>query len=85
MDENFKLILDLVEELNCYTRIYPAFRIRPVGAPCSAARTNQDNAIALEDSARDVLRRAEVIIRKLEIAENAKGSDDKPIKRLRLK
>ena len=70
MNEELEIILSLVEELTCYMQIHPAFRSRPIGAPYSNARMNQENEIALEDSAKAVIKRAETIIRKLEIREN---------------
>ena len=41
--------------LNRYISAYPAFRIRPVGAPGSKKRTEQENLMALEDAALAVL------------------------------
>lgn len=68
VEERVEIILmlsDLVEELECYRRIHPAFRMRPVGAPCSNARANQENEVALEDSAIATMKRAERLMEKL--------------------
>jgi hypothetical protein len=40
-----------------YMSAYPAFRIKPVGAPNSEKRREQENLMALEDSARKLLGR----------------------------
>lgn len=39
-----------------YMRLYPAFRCKPLGAPHSEKRQEQDAAIALEDRARKLLK-----------------------------
>lgn len=59
------MLCDLVEELECYRRIHPAFRNRPIGAPCSNTRKNQEYEIALEDSAISTVKRANKLIEKL--------------------
>jgi len=41
--------------LNRYISAYPAFRIRPVGAPGSEKRIEQENLMALEDAAQAAL------------------------------
>jgi hypothetical protein len=68
VEERTEIILmlcDLVEELKCYRRIYPAFRTRPVGGPGSNARMTQENEIKLEDDALATIERAEKLITKL--------------------
>lgn len=49
---------DLVKLLERYMAAYPAFRIKPVGAPGSEKRIEQENLMALEDAARAALARA---------------------------
>lgn len=44
--------------LRRYMAAYPAFRIKPVGAPGSEKRVEQENLIALEDDALDIIARA---------------------------
>lgn len=56
------------EELHCYTVTRPAFRSRPIGAPCSTARANQDNEIALEDSAKQTMEKLDTLIKAVEDA-----------------
>jgi hypothetical protein len=41
--------------LERYVAAYPAFRIKPVGAPGSQVREEQERLMALEDAARAVL------------------------------
>ena len=43
--------------LRRYLNAYPAFRIKPEGAPGSPKRIEQENLMALEDAARGVLAR----------------------------
>lgn len=47
----------LRELLTRYVYAYPAFRIRPIGAPGSEKRVDQESLIALEDAARTALAR----------------------------
>lgn len=65
-DERFATTLDEVlylrSEVNRvravlrrYMAAYPAFRIKPIGAPNSPARIEQENLMALEDAANAVL------------------------------
>ena len=42
----------LLAMLQNYMATYPAFRIKPLGAPGSVARVDQEFRIALEDEAR---------------------------------
>ena len=49
---------ELYDALEEYLRVRPAFRLKPVGGPGSAARLEQEAAIAAEDKARAVLRKA---------------------------
>lgn len=42
-----------------YMRTYPAFRARPVGAPGSQKRIEQEDQIDLEDDARAAIAKAE--------------------------
>lgn len=42
---------DLLEVLSRYVSAYPAFRMKPVGAPGSDKRIEQQNLMALEDTA----------------------------------
>lgn len=44
--------------LHRYMSAYPAFRMKPIGAPGSPARIEQENLMALEESARATLARA---------------------------
>lgn len=46
---------DLVKVLERYMDAYPAFRIKPIGAPGSAARIEQENLMALEDAAKRLI------------------------------
>ncbi len=46
--------------LESYINTYPAFRTKPVGAPGSQARDEQELKIALEDAARAVLKSSQV-------------------------
>lgn len=50
---------ELVAVLRRYMSAYPAFRIKPIGAPGSQARIEQENLMALEDAARNAIARAE--------------------------
>jgi hypothetical protein len=50
---------DLVEALERYLDVRPAFRLKPIGAPGSAARQEQSDSIAAEDFARAVLAKAQ--------------------------
>ena len=43
---------DLCAVLERYINAYPAFRMKPVGAPNSPKRIEQENLMALEDAAR---------------------------------
>lgn len=45
----------LREMLERYMNAYPAFRMKPIGAPGSQARDEQERLMALEDSARALL------------------------------
>jgi hypothetical protein len=49
----------LIEIIKAYMRLYPAFRIRGVGAPNSYARKVQEDAIKLEDEAKEALKQHE--------------------------
>lgn len=49
---------ELVKLLQRYMAAYPAFRIKPIGAPGSEKRVEQENLMALEDTARAALARA---------------------------
>jgi hypothetical protein len=44
--------------LERYMNAYPAFRIKPTGAPGSEARTEQERLMELEDAARAALAKA---------------------------
>jgi len=59
-----KIITCLMENLRDYIGLYPAFRTRPVGAPGSYARNNQEAVILTEDSAREAIRKAEEYLAK---------------------
>jgi hypothetical protein len=48
---------DLYAILQRYVASYPAFRIKPVGAPGSEKRVEQENLMALEDAAQAALAR----------------------------
>lgn len=50
---------ELLAALKGMLRLYPAFRSRPIGAPGSAKRAEQDERIAAEDRARAAIARAE--------------------------
>lgn len=41
----------LIAILRRYIAAYPAFRMKPIGAPGSAARIEQENLMALEEAA----------------------------------
>lgn len=45
----------LAAVLNRYLAAYPAFRMKPIGAPGSEKRIEQENLMALEDTARAAL------------------------------
>lgn len=49
---------ELYEALEEYLRARPAFRLKPIGSPGSHARLEQEAAIAAEDKALAVLRKA---------------------------
>jgi hypothetical protein len=49
---------ELVDVLCRYLAAYPAFRIKPVGAPGSPARIEQENLMALEQTAIEVIAKA---------------------------
>lgn len=49
---------DLIVVLVQYLSAYPASRIKPVGAPGSPARTEQENLMALEDAAMAAIAKA---------------------------
>lgn len=49
---------DLVEVLKRYMNAYPAFRIKPEGAPNSPVRVEQERLMALEDCARAAIAKA---------------------------
>lgn len=52
-------LLDALECLLSYDRVVrPAFRNRPVGAPDSMARIDQDTLIRFEDKARAAINKA---------------------------
>lgn len=52
-------MLEALEALLSYDRVVrPAFRTRPVGAPDSMARIDQDTLIRLEDNARAAINKA---------------------------
>lgn len=60
-DANARLIAaapDLLQVLERYVAAYPAFRIKPVGAPGSEKRIEQENLMALEDAARAAIAKA---------------------------
>ena len=48
---------DLLAVLSAYTREFKAFRSKPMGAPHSPVRAQQDNHIALEDRALALIKR----------------------------
>jgi hypothetical protein len=48
----------IADVLERYVAAYPAFRIKPVGAPGSQVREEQERLMALEDAARAVLAKA---------------------------
>lgn len=48
----FAAAADLRHVLERYMAAYPAFRMKPVGAPGSEKRAEQENLMALEDAAR---------------------------------
>ena len=50
---------ELLAVLKEYLAYLPAFRSKPVGAPGSAARGEQDALIALEDRAKGIVAKAE--------------------------
>lgn len=59
---NLKLIEaapDLLAVLQRYVNAYPAFRMKPIGAPGSPARIEQENLMALEDAAKAAIAKAE--------------------------
>ena len=49
---------ELYEALEEYLHARPAFRLKPIGGPGSAARREQEAAIAAEDKAKAVLAKA---------------------------
>ena len=49
---------DLLAVLQRYVNAYPAFRIKPIGAPGSEKRIEQENLMALEDAARTAIAKA---------------------------
>lgn len=49
---------DLLAVLQRYVNAYPAFRIKPVGAPGSPERVEQERLMALEDAARTAISKA---------------------------
>lgn len=49
---------DLIVVLARYLGAYPAFRIKPTGAPGSPARIEQESLMALEDAAMAALAKA---------------------------
>ncbi|MFA6204189.1 MAG: hypothetical protein WC710_13515 [Gallionella sp.] len=46
---------ELATVLTRYVSCYPAFRMKPMGAPNSSARIEQENLMSLEDAAREAL------------------------------
>jgi hypothetical protein len=61
---NARLVLEAVTRydelllvLKDYLQLCPAFRMKPIGSPGSAARAQQDDHIALEDRARAITNR----------------------------
>ncbi len=48
----------MVFVLKVYMATFPAFRLKPIGAPNSDARKAQDEHIALEDRTRSIITRA---------------------------
>ncbi len=50
---------DLKQALKNLVALHPAFRSKPIGAPGSQARFEQDAAIAAEDAAMTVIARVE--------------------------
>ena len=51
---------EVLEVLQRYVFAYPAFRIKPVGAPGSEKRIEQENLMALEDAAQELIRRSRI-------------------------
>lgn len=49
---------DLLAVLQRYVAAYPAFRMKPIGAPGSEKRVEQENLMALEDAARAAFAKA---------------------------
>ena len=45
----------LAEILKEYLKLYPAFRVKPIGAPGSKARQEQEYQIELEDRVKELL------------------------------
>ncbi len=52
---------ELTELLERYVSAYPAFRIKPIGAPGSEKRIEQENLMALEDDAQNTIARMRAI------------------------
>jgi hypothetical protein len=50
---------EVLAVLKRYVNAYPAFRMKPVGAPGSEKRIEQENLMALEDAARAAIAKAE--------------------------
>lgn len=50
---------ELIELLKRYRNAYPAFRIKPEGAPGSPVRIEQERLMALEDAANAAIDKAE--------------------------
>lgn len=67
--EMIQIIEDLVIIIRRYKDLKPAFRVRPVGAPYSQVRLDQQNEGRLEDAAVRLIARA-----KTKIAEIKKSS-----------
>jgi|HubBroStandDraft_4_1064222.scaffolds.fasta_scaffold00019_95 hypothetical protein len=59
MSTQINPLTDLITAAETLLRTNPAFRLRPIGAPGSAARQAQDDAIAAEDQLRAAITKAQ--------------------------
>lgn len=50
---------ELILALKAYMHEYPAFRSKPIGAPNSSARAEQNTKIGLEDLTRETVKKIE--------------------------
>ena len=65
-EEILMTLLDAHEALNVYRSLYPAFQMKPIGAPYSNARKNQQYQIECENGAKLTMERIRSIIREIE-------------------